>query len=295
ASYLEITLSRLFNVLDLEEAATAIIVHLADFDEEWVLKTAGSLNEGFTNEVEEGDLHVIHAPRELYPLKQANLEAFSLSGFKQKELNVKYTRSVDTSAEQASYVSDGKTHLGVVHRRWVLVAKKDLEAAQRGDCKAIARAPEELEVLDESVRGWEENLDGKWAPATGAKVSELVFEKGVLLKFGDSAKRTWWRTKQNLDYTFLMWYASNMSDYYMQLEDDVHPVPHFAAFVRSALERTLMGKPWVMAAFSNLGFIGKVFNNSHLPSLAQFLLTYSAEAPCDWLVWVWIDAWSPTP
>ena len=112
ASYLEITLSRLFNVLDLEEAATAIIVHLADFDEEWVLKTAGSLNEGFTNEVEEGDLHVIHAPRELYPLKQANLEAFSLSGFKQKELNVKYTRSVDTSAEQASYVSDGKTHLG---------------------------------------------------------------------------------------------------------------------------------------------------------------------------------------
>ena len=121
-------------------------------------------------------------------------------------------------------------------------------------------------------------MDGKWAPATGAKVSELVFEKGVLLKFGDSAKRTWWRTKQNLDYTFLMWYASNMSDYYMQLEDDVHPVPHFAAFVRSALERTLMGKPWVMAAFSNLGFIGKVFNNSHLPSLAQFLLTYSCLA-----------------
>ena len=90
ASYLEITLSRLFNVLDLEEAATAIIVHLADFDEEWVLQTANKLNEGFTNEVSEGDLHVIHAPRDLYPLKQANLEAFDLSGFKRGDLNARF-------------------------------------------------------------------------------------------------------------------------------------------------------------------------------------------------------------
>ncbi|OLP96425.1 Alpha-1,3-mannosyl-glycoprotein 4-beta-N-acetylglucosaminyltransferase C [Symbiodinium microadriaticum] len=201
ASYLEITLSRLFNVLDLEEAATAIIVHLADFDEEWVLNTASKLNEGFTNEVLEGDLHVIHAPRDIYPLKQAN--------------------------------------------------------------------------VDESVRGWEEKLNGQWIKATAVKLSDFVNEKGVLLKFGDSPKRTWWRTKQNLDYTFLMWYASNMSEYYMQLEDDVHPVPSFAAFVRSALERSLIGNPWVMASFSGLGFIGKLFNNTHLPNLANFLLTFS--------------------
>eukprot|EP00439_Symbiodinium_sp_Y106_P034450 s2855_g4.t1 len=257
ASYLEITLSRLFNVLDLEEAATAIIVHLADFDEEWVLNTAGKLNEGFTDEVLEGDLHVIHAPRDIYPLKQANVEAFRLSGFKQTELNDRYTRHADAATDRVSYRSATGMHLvsidlrcfawwrslgrrrggafrlpstekydllhfvgnqanqDVVHRRWVLLASQD----------------------DESVRGWEEKLDGQWIKAAAVKLSHFVNEKGVLLKFGDSPKRTWWRTKQNLDYTFLMWYASNMSEYYMQLEDDVHPVPSFAAFVRSALER----------------------------------------------------------
>lgn len=304
ASYLEITLSRLFNVLDLEEAATAIIVHLADFDEEWVLNTAGKLNEGFTDEVLEGDLHVIHAPRDIYPLKQANVEAFRLSGFKQTELNDRYTRHADAATDRVSYRSATGMYVlvwcvqrtNVVHRRWVLLASQDVEAAQStGDCKAHARAPEELEVLDESVRGWEEKLDGQWIKAAAVKLSHFVNEKGVLLKFGDSPKRTWWRTKQNLDYTFLMWYASNMSEYYMQLEDDVHPVPSFAAFVRSALERSLIGNPWVMASFSGLGFIGKLFNNTHLPSLANFLLTFSEEAPCDWLVWCWIDVWSSTP
>ena len=132
-----------------------------------------------------------------------------------------------------------------------------------------------IRAEDESVRGWEEKLNGQWIKATAVKLSDFVNEKGVLLKFGDSPKRTWWRTKQNLDYTFLMWYASNMSEYYMQLEDDVHPVPSFAAFVRSALERSLIGNPWVMASFSGLGFIGKLFNNTHLPNLANFLLTFS--------------------
>ena len=111
ASYLEITLSRLFNVLDLEEAATAIIVHLADFDEEWVLNTASKLNEGFTNEVLEGDLHVIHAPRDIYPLKQANVEAFRLSGFKQTELNGRYTRQADAATYRVSYRSASGMHL----------------------------------------------------------------------------------------------------------------------------------------------------------------------------------------
>ena len=108
---MEITLSRLFNVLDLEEAATAIIVHLADFDEEWVLNTAGKLNEGFTDEVLEGDLHVIHAPRDIYPLKQANVEAFRLSGFKQTELNDRYTRHADAATDRVSYRSATGMHL----------------------------------------------------------------------------------------------------------------------------------------------------------------------------------------
>ena len=87
-----ITLSRMFNVLDLEEAKTAIIVHLADFDEEWVLQTASWLQDSFTSEVGDGRLQAIHAPRSLYPLKQADLKALDLSGFYDSRLNTKYFR-----------------------------------------------------------------------------------------------------------------------------------------------------------------------------------------------------------
>lgn len=39
--------------------------------------------------------------------------------------------------------------------------------------------------------------------------------------FGDSKERVRWRTKQNLDYCFLMMYAQEKGIYYIQLEDDI--------------------------------------------------------------------------
>lgn len=39
--------------------------------------------------------------------------------------------------------------------------------------------------------------------------------------FGDSKERIRWRTKQNLDYCFLMMYAQEKGIYYIQLEDDI--------------------------------------------------------------------------
>lgn len=42
------------------------------------------------------------------------------------------------------------------------------------------------------------------------------------LSFGDSIERVRWRSKQNLDYAFLMMYAKQRgSAYYVQLEDDI--------------------------------------------------------------------------
>ncbi|CAJ1408459.1 unnamed protein product [Effrenium voratum] len=309
ASYLGITLSRMFNVLDLDEAKTAIIVHLADFDEEWVLQTASWLRDSFTSEVGDGRLQAIHAPRSLYPLKQADLKALDLSGFYDSRLNTKYFRQEKMVGGHVTYATQGGQYLlfwcsqqpgaaGVAHRRWV-VAAADWESVQQArgcGSLAVARAPEEMEVLDPIIKGWEEWKQDRWQAASGqAGISHLDLKEGELLKFGDSPKRQWWRTKQNLDYTFLMWYSAGLSDYYMQLEDDIQPVPHFILSVRSYITRSLLGQHWVMASFSSLGFIGKMFNTSHLPSLAQFLLTFSTEAPCDWLVWVWIDAMSPWP
>lgn len=309
ASYLGITLSRMFNVLDLELAETAIIVHLADFDEEWVIATARWLQSSFATEMSRGRLQVIHAPRNLYALKQADLHALDLSGFKDVSINGKYYRQEKLVGGHVTYWSQNgkwvlfwcsvKTSV-VAHRRWAVGRTDDWTAIQGGAggaggaCVAFARAPEDMEVLDPIITGWEQFLE-RWELAPKAGISNLDLSEGELLKFGDSPKRQWWRTKQNLDYTFLMWYAANLSDYYMQLEDDVQPVPHFILSVRSYIRSSLLGKHWVMASFSSLGFIGKLFNNSHIPKLAEFLLTFSTEAPCDWLVWVWIDALSPWP
>lgn len=299
-----ITLSRMFNVLDLELAATAVIVHLADFDEEWVLATARWLQSSFRTEVSKGRLQVIHAPRNLYALKQADLNALDLSGFAEESINGKYLRKVELVGGHFTYWSEnGKwilfwrslTQTSVAHRRWTVGKAEDWNLIQSGASESVVRAPEDMEVLDPIIKGWEEFRGGRWELVPKAGISNLDLSEGELLKFGDSPKRQWWRTKQNLDYTFLMWYAANLSDYYMQLEDDIQPVPHFMLSVRSFIRRSLLGKPWVMASFSPLGFIGKLFNNSHIPKLAEFLLTFSTEAPCDWLVWVWIDALSPWP
>ncbi|CAE7790228.1 MGAT4C [Symbiodinium sp. CCMP2592] len=114
-------------------------------------------------------------------------------------------------------------------------------------------------------------------------------------KFGDPPHRQWWRAKQNMDYAYLMWYAAGLSEYYMQLEDDVQVVPSFLPTVRRYMREKAAGNEWVMIAFSKLGFIGKTFRSSRLPKLAEFLLAFHDQAPCDWLVWIFIDAVSSQP
>eukprot|EP00435_Cladocopium_sp_Y103_P003117 s4949_g1.t1 len=188
AEYLGITLSHLFDALG-ETTDTGLVVHLADFDENWVFKTRDWLRNGFEDEVQANRLHVIHAPERLYPAKEQIMK------------NTKY---------------------------------------------------------------------------------------------GDPPLRQW-RAKQNLDYAFLMSYASGLAEYYMQLEDDVQVTPNFLPTVRKFMNEKVTGDAWVMVAFSKLGFIGKLFEAARLPKLAEFLLIYHAEAPCDWLVWIFIDAASLQP
>lgn len=73
--------------------------------------------------------------------------------------------------------------------------------------------------------------------------------------FNDSEERVHWRSKQNLDYSYLMQYCANRSDYYLHLEDDVITVPNFIDKIQNYMES--VNKPWAMLEFSTLGFIGK--------------------------------------
>ncbi len=100
--------------------------------------------------------------------------------------------------------------------------------------------------------------------------------------FGDPPERIVWRSKQNIDFAFLFFYGRNISDYYIQLEDDVTCASNFVPKIREFIIYTR--RQWVVLEFSELGFIGKLFKSSDLDRLAQYLITFYDEQPVDWLI-----------
>jgi len=50
---------------------------------------------------------------------------------------------------------------------------------------------------------------------------------------GDDLKRVQWRSKQNLDYAFLMMYSQTRGFYYVQLEDDIITKPKFVQIYKN--------------------------------------------------------------
>eukprot|EP00927_Polykrikos_kofoidii_P041523 TRINITY_DN35404_c0_g1_i1.p1 TRINITY_DN35404_c0_g1~~TRINITY_DN35404_c0_g1_i1.p1 ORF type:complete len:580 (+),score=79.22 TRINITY_DN35404_c0_g1_i1:80-1819(+) len=112
--------------------------------------------------------------------------------------------------------------------------------------------------------------------------------------YKDDPKRVRWRSKQNVDYAFLMQYAAPLATYYLQMEDDISFAPHWvnkmSDYVKSAFPPgfvTTENVPWRMIDFSELGFIGKLFQSNELPRMARYLLLYYDQMPCDLLLPVW--------
>lgn len=102
-------------------------------------------------------------------------------------------------------------------------------------------------------------------------------------RFGDTMERVKWRTKQNLDYTFLMMYARSRGTYYVQLEDDVISKPGYVTIMKNfALNQKL--NDWLLLEFSHLGFIGKLFKSTDLPFIVEFFLMFHKDKPVDWLL-----------
>ncbi|XP_001520298.4 alpha-1,6-mannosyl-glycoprotein 4-beta-N-acetylglucosaminyltransferase-like [Ornithorhynchus anatinus] len=107
--------------------------------------------------------------------------------------------------------------------------------------------------------------------------------RGLKRNFGDAPDRVTFRSKQNVDYAFLVSCAANLSHYFLMIEDDVHCARHFLTSVRRAIEAH-RDTPWVTLEFSKLGYIGKLYRSGDLPRLARFLLLFYQEMPCDWLL-----------
>lgn len=101
--------------------------------------------------------------------------------------------------------------------------------------------------------------------------------------FGDTKERVRWRTKQNLDFTFLMLYARTRGFYYVQLEDDVIAKPGYFSIMKTYAD-SQKNSDWVLLEFSTLGFIGKLFKSSQIPVIVEFFLMFHRDKPIDWLL-----------
>uniref|UniRef100_A0A8R1XVC9 Alpha-1,3-mannosyl-glycoprotein 4-beta-N-acetylglucosaminyltransferase A n=1 Tax=Onchocerca volvulus TaxID=6282 RepID=A0A8R1XVC9_ONCVO len=101
--------------------------------------------------------------------------------------------------------------------------------------------------------------------------------------FNDSPERMYWRTKQNLDYMYLMLYCQKRGEYYLQLEDDVLAKAGYVSRIRKFIDEKITDN-WFMLEFSSLGFIGKLFRTSDLTLLLQFIAMFHRQKPVDWLL-----------
>lgn len=114
--------------------------------------------------------------------------------------------------------------------------------------------------------------------------------------YRDDKHRVKWRSKQNIDYAFLMYYAVPLAPYYLQIEDDLAFSSNWISKITDALvteyPASYLSKesnaPWRLLDFSELGFIGKLFQSNELIRMAQFLLLFYDQMPCDILLGHWM-------
>ncbi|XP_060794582.1 alpha-1,3-mannosyl-glycoprotein 4-beta-N-acetylglucosaminyltransferase C isoform X2 [Neoarius graeffei] len=106
---------------------------------------------------------------------------------------------------------------------------------------------------------------------------------GLKRNFNDAPDRVTFRSKQNVDYAFLVDFSARLSTYYIMLEDDVSCSKGFLSSIQGHIH-SKGSSPWVTLEFSKLGYIGKLYHSKDLPRLAHFLFLFYQEMPCDFLL-----------
>ncbi|XP_013116643.1 alpha-1,3-mannosyl-glycoprotein 4-beta-N-acetylglucosaminyltransferase A [Stomoxys calcitrans] len=109
------------------------------------------------------------------------------------------------------------------------------------------------------------------------------------ITLNDSLERVRWRSKQNLDFAYLMAYAQTKGTFYVQLEDDILAKRHFITTMKKfAITKSALTKPdqppWFLLDFCQLGFIGKMFKSAELPYLITYFQMFYNDKPVDWLL-----------
>ena len=105
-------------------------------------------------------------------------------------------------------------------------------------------------------------------------------------KYGDSPKRRAWRSKENVDNSFLMCYCKDFSHYYIHLEDDVRSSPSFFSKLRDFIT-TQTNTDWPSLNAAVQGSVAKVYHSHDLENIASYLYIMYDEMPIDWLMNQW--------
>lgn len=104
-------------------------------------------------------------------------------------------------------------------------------------------------------------------------------------KFGDSKTRIYWRSKQNIDFAFLMCYCHELSNFYLHVEDDVKASPSVFHKLQGFISS--QKKAWPILDISFMGHTAKVYHSEDLRSIASYFYLLYAEMPGDWLIRHW--------
>ncbi|XP_066109632.1 alpha-1,6-mannosyl-glycoprotein 4-beta-N-acetylglucosaminyltransferase-like [Saccopteryx bilineata] len=118
--------------------------------------------------------------------------------------------------------------------------------------------------------------------------------KDIKRTFNDPPTHVGSHSRQNMEYAFLMNFATHHSDYFLMVEDDVTCVPEFVTQIATAVS-AWENRPWVTLEFSQQGLTGKLFRRRDLPRVVHFLLLFYQEMPCDDLLSHFQDLMQHTP
>ena len=105
-------------------------------------------------------------------------------------------------------------------------------------------------------------------------------------KYGDSDSRRTWRSKENVDATFVMCYCKDLSQYYIHLEDDVISSPSFFPKLQGFIKIQSV-KPWLMLDLTSQGSKAKAYQSNDLANIASYFYLMFDEMPIDWLMDYW--------
>ena len=124
--------------------------------------------------------------------------------------------------------------------------------------------------------------------------------KPMVQTFNDPVSRIKWRSKQVLDFAYLMELGMRDGDYYVQLEDDVNAAKHYLTEMAWWLERYFYRRnEWFALSFyierqkndreqypagDFYGFIGQLYRSNTLPNLIRYFRDHFSEKPVDWLM-----------